>query len=349
MSETPNEEIRIGLVLLSIVLAWITYQLIERPIRRGTKNKIKTLALVVAMIAIGYIGYNTYHRDGLMFRTIAKQSGDFIYTQALDGYEPCIDEFKTKGVDLGYCIKPANGEASIAIIGDSHAEDKFYGLAEVGQKSSWMLLGNASCPPVYETDIEGSSPQQCKKKFDVIFNYLATNKKIETVFLSFWGNYFKTEFYAADHIQQKMQLFTIKSSTNPSLSNRQELFFQGLDSGIKKLLHSGKKVVLLVDIPELPFSPKDCFRDPIAQCHLSRIDTNNRQEDLRNIIKKLKTSNPDLIVYDPLDLFCDEHSCRYKAENIILYRDSHHITRRGSDLYAEHFFDTTKVLEPRPK
>lgn len=67
-NEVPSRNIRIAAVVLSIALAWLTYKLVERPIRFGRYEKIKSLVLVFLMFIVGFIGYNTYQRDGLSFR-----------------------------------------------------------------------------------------------------------------------------------------------------------------------------------------------------------------------------------------------------------------------------------------
>jgi peptidoglycan/LPS O-acetylase OafA/YrhL len=71
--QRPSFEIRIVAVLISIVLAWLTYQLIEKPIRFGKQDKVKTVALLVLMIVTGLLGYHCYKVDGLMFRSATER------------------------------------------------------------------------------------------------------------------------------------------------------------------------------------------------------------------------------------------------------------------------------------
>lgn len=60
----PNRSERILAVLFAIVLAWVTYQFVEKPIRFGSmKRSFSTLALVVASILIGFIGLAISHSD----------------------------------------------------------------------------------------------------------------------------------------------------------------------------------------------------------------------------------------------------------------------------------------------
>jgi peptidoglycan/LPS O-acetylase OafA/YrhL len=71
-SEVPSRNIRLAAVVLSIVLAWLTYKLVERPLRFGNYSKVKVTVLVVLMTILGYLGFNTYDRDGYEFRNSVK-------------------------------------------------------------------------------------------------------------------------------------------------------------------------------------------------------------------------------------------------------------------------------------
>jgi hypothetical protein len=48
------------------VLAWLTFRLIEKPIRFGKHSQAKTITLFVLMVVVGYVGYSCFKRDGLM-------------------------------------------------------------------------------------------------------------------------------------------------------------------------------------------------------------------------------------------------------------------------------------------
>ena len=72
--DVPSLSIRISLVTLSIVISWLTYRFIERPLRFGGRNKVKVIALVLLMTLVGFIGFNTYGRDGLEFRRAHKNA-----------------------------------------------------------------------------------------------------------------------------------------------------------------------------------------------------------------------------------------------------------------------------------
>lgn len=61
-------ELRIFLVVTSILLAWLTYRLVESPIRKGGRNQLKVTSLIFFLLIIGYLGFNSFDRKGLEFR-----------------------------------------------------------------------------------------------------------------------------------------------------------------------------------------------------------------------------------------------------------------------------------------
>ncbi|MDB2574411.1 acyltransferase family protein [Planktomarina temperata] len=61
---SPHKDKRILAVLLAIVLAWVTYQFVERPIRFGnSKKSFYTLALIVLSILIGLVSLAISYSD----------------------------------------------------------------------------------------------------------------------------------------------------------------------------------------------------------------------------------------------------------------------------------------------
>jgi peptidoglycan/LPS O-acetylase OafA/YrhL len=252
----------------------------------------------------------------------------------------CQDKELSNTDELQWCLVNPHKKSNAALIGDSHADDKFLGIAQADMGRNWMFIGHNSCPPVYGISVEGSV-KDCQQKTEKIINWLAKSNEIETVALSFYGNYFLTTAYVADHIRVNRGPQTVKiTSSEIKSATRTQIFYNGLHNAIKLLEESGKRVVLMIDVPELPFFPRDCLRNPLKKgCQLTRHDVDLRQSEQREIVSKLQEFHPTLIVYDPIKLFCSTEFCGFQDGERILYRDSHHLTVIGGDFYAQHFVE----------
>jgi peptidoglycan/LPS O-acetylase OafA/YrhL len=334
--EFPSRNIRIAIVLLSLVLAWLTYRLLERPIRHKTPSKV-SLWLLVSMCFLGLAGYLIHSTNGLPSRAVAQKYSFTNYTEEIAGYVPCnlrkdpIDPNLAKS-DINYCVVSANTFPSKAIIGDSHAEDKFHGLVDLDKNHNWILLGNSNCPPVTTISFSGDQ-MNCARQFESIYQYLETNKNITEVVLSFYGIYFRKNNYLSSQVQSPLRSATYLNTD----WGWQAMFYASLDAAIKRLLHAGKKMVILIDVPELQHHPKDCIRNSFKKCNVTASEVINIQTDMRNMIAQLKADNPGLEVYDSLNSLCQDGTCSFMSGNTVLYRDSNHLSLAGSQIYAKQF------------
>ena len=208
-----------------------------------------------------------------------------------------------------------------------------------------MLVGNNSCPPLNGVNISGAQKlSRCRAATEAITRALTASADMKLVVLSFFGNYFLDTDFAADHLNHRgPSTMSLSRSASNHGDSKEELFFDGLDKTISALETAGKTVVIVVDIPELPFLPRDKLRRTSNIQVLSRETSvpestvRERQSRLRAGIEKLKSSHPPLVVYDPSDFLCDGDTCHVILGDTLVYRDSHHLSTSGSKLFAEHF------------
>jgi SGNH domain (fused to AT3 domains) len=340
--EVPSKPMRVVLVLVSIALAWLSYRFIERPIRFGWHSRLKAPLLILTMVITGGLGYYTQLEEGFHFRSLARQSSAFQYSEAITSYLPCnlklgLREILPRGLDFNYCVVNAIQSPNAVIIGDSHAEDKFHGLVSEDSAHRWMLMGNANCPPVLGIALSGEQ-KDCQKKFEWIYRYLQNNSAIDNVIISFYGIYFQKGNYPSNRYQSNFAQSALHGVLSADQYDRwQRTFYLALDVAIKGLIQSGKRVTLMVDVPELPSSPRDCVRNQLKRCEISREEAIRASADARGIIAQLQKSNPSLVIYDPLDFLCDQKNCSYKQGDTVLYRDTHHLSLQGSNLLTRHW------------
>jgi hypothetical protein len=181
-------------VLISIVLAWLTYRLIERPIRAAGLESIKAGALLIMMAIVGCAGLITFVDDGFVLRMT--RQGTFAdwkelqYSSHWDGWTSCT--FVKEDPGLGGCkslISPSSTDRRIfdvAVIGDSHAGHLAPGLREaVGNRpENLVVMFHAGCYPFYSTETDGEKHFKCAGDLiDNALNYAVRSSTIRTIVL----------------------------------------------------------------------------------------------------------------------------------------------------------------------
>ena len=304
-SEFPSYSVRIYLILTSILLSWLTYLLIEKPIRYGKKQYVKTIILFLSMCAIGYIGYYTYQQEGFIFRKnavlINPYKGDIGHTDfhkyVINNYFSCtpkiIADEAEKWQGFVRCAQSQQNEnVEIALIGDSHAGHLFLGLAEAMPKNNIAFYVKTSIPYIKNT------------RFSTIYKHVIPSKTIKIVILTMsW----------IDKINE--------ISENKILETADAI------------LNSGKEVYLTDDIPTFPFNAERCrgsrwpsFSKPICTARKATINNELVISMLQSIIKK----DPRIkLIYTQKHL-CNEIDCSMVKNDQLLYRDTNHLNINGS-------------------
>lgn len=199
--QLPPVEIRALALLASIFLAALTYYLIEKPIRTNRFNKTKAAILTVLLIIIGYIGFNTYQRDGLTFRLNQIQfrlppllnalSIKDPSASALNIGPPKIDCSLPKvGAPAGaICFtKEELGKPALFLWGDSYAGHLLIGYEEYfGSRYRISRLGYNGCPPIM--GIELPNRKNCTAGNDQIFERIVSQKPAKLVIAANWTDY----------------------------------------------------------------------------------------------------------------------------------------------------------------
>lgn len=334
--------IRTEIIIVSFILAWLTYKLVEKPIQSG-KVAGTPILLLISVALIGILGIYTSNLTVNMLGDHSKLYNDLVYNDKALHYQTCPSDLKNANPKLKYCSASSAITPTAVVFGDSHADHLFPGISKFDIKHGWLLAGNPMCPPVNGILVEANVPL-CQKKSENILKYIESNDTIQTVVLSFFGGYFKNKDFSADHIQNHNGPSIVRMSINGNQTlNKTQVFWYGLNNTITALERAGKKIVIVADVPELPFFPKNCLSRPLKyntlkDCFVSKQIVLDRQAQLRKGLNQIKQHHPDLRIFDPADFLCDQKNCYAKINGVLVYRDSHHLSIRGSELFARHFF-----------
>ena len=302
----PPRGIRIGAVVLSVILAWLTYTLVEARIRFSKRGRTISLYLLALMATAGCVGYYGYARDGFDSRAVAgtpiAYDGDVGYEifheYPYTSFPLCtpIEIRREAPVWDGFvrCLQSKPGEVKdIAIIGDSHAEHLFLGLAQQLPDRNVVFY------------IQNSLPVARNGQFERIFRYVLEDRNIRAVILTaYW------------HL--RMDSSTLEAEL--------------LDT-VKRLRAAGKTVYITDDVPNFSFGPKKCKYESnwirTHRCTEDRVYFQREYERYVPILERVQESTGASILRTA-KYFCSETSCSMEKNGDLLYRDDNHLNVNGS-------------------
>lgn len=336
--EIPGRSIRIAAVALSILLAWMTYRLVERPVRFGKNGRAKVALLVALMCLVGLAGYATFANDGFELRSSIRgyvnNKNELIRTPTSE--ESCLDYIGIRKPLSPYCrFTDAGGGETVAVIGDSHAHVAYPGIAEFLRKEgkNTLLLANSSCPPFLgsPTGKTGAEVEACRERMEQLLEVIEGRDDIRKVFIFTRGPTYTTgtEPLTGDK--------NVMGGTVLPL----EQFASSAQASIDRLSASGKSVYYVSENPELPFDPGACLVRPFKitgrECSVDKDLTSARQDAFRKAFSGLR----NVTFIDTLPAFCPGSRCLvFDKEGTLLYADDDHLSIAGSR------FQVDKVLSP---
>lgn len=188
----PSVGSRVAAVLAAMVLAWLTYALVERPVRADGRRMLKSAALVSLMVLVGAAGYITYQKGGLEFR-IPQSARDLLrYDFDYKKYYRAGSCFLQGEQDHRVFSKCNDnyfaGRKTILIWGDSHAAHLYPGFERMfGGSVNIVQRSNGLCPSLVGFEIEISP--HCRVVNDYVFEQLKDMKPDIVVMSSAWSVY----------------------------------------------------------------------------------------------------------------------------------------------------------------
>lgn len=337
-SQTPPVDVRLFLLGLSIVLAWLTYQLIEKPIRRNLLNRWIFWALVIAVLSVGISGHLINKSKGIPSRQFGLLNADpSSLAMGADRsrlLRECGIAEENKKV-FQTCWTDSKGQPRLAVIGDSKAEAIFYGLArESSVDASWMMLGNMT--PV-ASDLTRFDAKNTLRT-NLAIEALLKNKDIEVVLMGI----------ALRSIFAVQETYSHESM---AISPHYQNSLLGISKTVDQLEKSGKKVIFFMDHPGFP-DPKSCIsggmtgneflnqfltRKVNPRCSMTYEQYRFDSQRYFEFVADLKKLHPKLYVYDPIPLVCDipNNRCEIAKDGKFLYSYGDHLSDYANSMIAK--------------
>ena len=142
--------IYLALIAATLALAYLTWKYVETPFRNRNGFRRSTIFVLAGVMMAFFIGFGAlgHKSHGFDDRAHMLKFADLAYDNTKQGYARCDNVLSNAEPTLDYCYG-TDAPATALVIGDSHADDKFYGVESAIAGYDWTLIGNPSCPPVW--------------------------------------------------------------------------------------------------------------------------------------------------------------------------------------------------------
>jgi hypothetical protein len=285
-------------VTLSIVLAVMTYRLVEQRARDRSKAVKPMVAAMAGLAAAVAVGAATPDQRPWLgdTRALADLKPQF------PAGGPCEIEGLSKQTQWR-CVAAAQDVRS-AVLGDSHGARMFVGLNKV-QPGKWMVVGRAGCSP--SIGARSFKPDIACDQAAMVIDALAESRVDEVLMIFRQG-------------------YDLGSGLDESVRR--------LKAAGKHVVI----VISVPDVPlphHVRFCiPRPMIRGEL--CDFDRADAERRQAAMRAIVAAVAAKHGAAVV-DPMDTLCDDKLCHVYRDGVLMYQDDNHLSVRGSQLVARGF------------
>ena len=346
------------LMLISLVLAMISYRYIENPIRRDVKggNKIffwTSIGLISAsLIAVGLVGKSVREVDS-GFRDLI--TWDSLGHRLSAEIEPCTEEMGLDQTSYSLCVFGAlDSDKTLAFIGDSHYQAISFALQDFSLFEGFKIISvkTNNCgmiPTLALTPVNQDTIKECKTDWLRVEKVLA-----ETADSIFFINRWTFKLYPIpDHIEmlnyvnsygivEKSNGYreSVVVMDNGTASNTKASKIAAMEEFFLSLTRFEIPIYLLTPIPEMGW-------DIARANYLHFLETGDRLPEL-SISKKEYLDRNALILefFDTIDsksklintlpvheIFCsggDGSKCYAQNSESVFYLDDDHLSETGA-------------------
>ncbi|WP_081748614.1 acyltransferase family protein [Nocardiopsis sp. CNT312] len=337
----------LGLVFaaaLSLLLAWGSKVWVEDPVRarglvpdgrRALTVAVAGLAVVSAVAAAGLVQVERarsaefdsgVHTGPAALGTSTPSSGDLLYPTPLEAAEdvPVVYDdgcqaphAATEPFD-GCVYGPEDAETTVAVVGDSHSTQWFPALEELAREHGWQLLirTKSSCAFTDTLQLYDGSPYQACQDY----NRAVVDELLQA---------------EPDLVFTSSSIRTDPAEAEASDAEAKTAVAEGMARLWREVAAAGTEVVMIRDTPRTTGDVLECLSangDDLARCdrpEVEALELGDPQEQAVGMIGE----NAALI--DMSDRLCGEGTCPAVIGNVVVYRDSHHITATYARMLSE--------------
>ncbi len=317
-SREPAPFIRTAAVLLAIVLAWLTYRVVERPLR-ASSGRGKVAALWTLMLATAGLGGAIYLNDGLPARKAVEDNlanhKALVVVEDKAAAAACKQRFGFATI-YEYCLMADVAKApTVVLLGDSHAYHVVAGLTKYYSGIGENLLMLATRHPYFGIDPD-EHPYQ--KPTGAMLEMALSMPSVKTVV-------FSTHLRFETALEKRLAVDAARET-------------------LRRFLAAGKHVIFMSDVPNLGFDPRSCIkRAGVASsatrlpCAITRGEWNAQISQHKEILARLAKEFPQVEWFDSAASLCDAAYCHAMIDGRLMFRDADHLSYEGDLLVGRAF------------
>ena len=320
VQDQPNAVGRWLIVLLSIILGWMQYRLVENRFRHGAPGRDARFAMAAAAcgIAVAVPSFAAWNSEGMTWRVpsdrLVAQTNDEIRREVNARY--CSSPapkgtFAAAYADIVTCQNYRGSKHDIYIWGDSHALHLVPGMSEIYDRYNVHVAYMNGCVPQsgfagYLRDYGSAKTQECARRNRAFLDALKDAPPAHVIVTS--AKRGKAETMA----RATREIVAALGTTDHSVKV------------LADFIRPGKSLIDCVNVPDWLITDMDIEN----RCTGSR-SAASREMAFNQALAKLV---PNVIPIN--DLQCPGGVCKFFHRGRLLYRDSHHLNVEGSVLFT---------------
>jgi hypothetical protein len=247
-----------------------------------------------------------------------------------------------------------NGSYDMAIFGDSHADHFVPAIALLAEKAGLSgrqitvggclaLLGYDNRSPYRRKALCPSSPK-------AMVRFVEQNPGLKLAVLAHrWSIYNGTPYSDGEKTKTIYLLAFPADQKSPQRSR--VILRQGLEQTLDFFESRGIKVLLLGEVPPPGRDPTRCIAhairngEPPDSCGRAESEALREISESNRLLATEAAKRKNVTFFSPTNVLCKDGWCGVVRDNVYIYRDGTHLTRRAAELFADYIrlpFGATK-------
>lgn len=363
--EPEKPELRrllLGLALfIAFIAAMLTYHFLERPLQRKTlKWAAVRTTFAVGLVAI--VGGVVFVANGFPSRlqglANSAPSSEFVWSFWTN--RTCLEKYPfEERQGWFFCMQNKEGEASVILLGDSHSNHLYPGLATHPELKHQTILSIGTCPPdpgirYLPKATHPANPcvgERKARQEKFIEEVLTATPTIRFALLSAAWPSFDERGHEIDYSTGGSDQRFVTSFVPDEVELPIRQYINAISRQIADLEKREIQVVVSLNSPRLPYNVRACFDRPFRtakhscevsmKLHLERTRTFRREFSLM-----IAAKHPATLLFDPAPALCDSSACRLVKHGKPMLRDSNHLSLEGSKLLSHSIVNWSRDALP---